>query len=248
MARRPVKKAVPGWILSYGNFIFRFRNAIFPLLFVILLFRSPRILGDDRAAFLAGLLVLAAGQALRALSVGLEYIVRGGRQGRIYAEKLVTGGMFAHCRNPLYVGNFLIGLGLSLAVNSAFYLYIGVPFLLFSYYAIVMAEEDFLRGKYGRRYDAYCACVPRFVPDFRGIRRTFRLYGFHWRRLLVKEYNTAYAWTGGLAAFLLLRTWVDPSPFASPSSRPLLTVLLAVLTLLYLTARQLKKSGVVKGD
>ena len=45
------------------------------------------------------------------LTIGYEYIVRGGRQGKVYAEDLVQGGVFAHSRNPLYLGNLLIIVG-----------------------------------------------------------------------------------------------------------------------------------------
>jgi len=58
-----------------------------------------------------GLAMIILGQGLRILAIGLSYIVRGGRMRRIYAENLVTDGLFSHCRNPLYVGNILIVMG-----------------------------------------------------------------------------------------------------------------------------------------
>src|SRR5678815_5444661 len=75
-----------------------------------------------REMALAGLLIALSGQVLRAVTIGLEYIIRGGRNRQVYAEKLVTGGMFAHCRNPLYVGNFLVLVGLGVASCSALFL------------------------------------------------------------------------------------------------------------------------------
>ncbi|WAK02433.1 hypothetical protein [Methylobacter sp. YRD-M1] len=101
---------------QWGNVLFHTRNVLFPVLIAALLFCFPpdaigTVPGDYFLAF--GLLLVTAGQALRILTIGLAYIVRGGRNRRIYAENLVTDGVFAHCINPLYVGNILIVIGFS---------------------------------------------------------------------------------------------------------------------------------------
>jgi len=213
----------------------------------MLLLPSPRILHSELMVFTMGVIVLLAGQILRALTIGLDYIVRGGRKGQIYAEGLVTSGLFAHCRNPLYLSNILFAVGLTLTANSLIFLLIGVPILIFSYYSIVVAEELYLMKKYRHQYAAYCYYTPRFTIAFKGLLRTITRHNFHWRRLLVKEYNTAYAWTGGLVLLLLLRSFNDPGHFTA-GLRNSLYILGACLTLLYLLARYLKKSGRVKGD
>src|SRR5215510_4259191 len=105
-------------MIAIGNFLFHYRNGLFPLVYALLLFKSPPLLPDYRVAALLGFLVAASGQLLRAVTVGLEYIIRGGRHREVYADKLVQGGIFAHCRNPLYVGNYVILIGVGLASNS----------------------------------------------------------------------------------------------------------------------------------
>src|SRR5690606_11506294 len=57
------------------------------------------------ATLLAGAALAAAGIALRAWAAGT--IVKN--------AVLTTTGPYAHTRNPLYVGSFLLGLGLALA-------------------------------------------------------------------------------------------------------------------------------------
>lgn len=109
--------------MRYGNFLFRARDAVFPLVLLVLLvaFRPEYPFGSplwDRRLDLVGLLVAAGGQALRAAVVGYAYIIRGGKNRQVYAEGLVTEGFFAHARNPLYVGNILILAGLFLIWNS----------------------------------------------------------------------------------------------------------------------------------
>ena len=79
--------------------------------------RSQRL---DDALDLLGLVVALLGQILRAAVIGYAYIVRGGKNKRVYASDLVTGGFFAHGRNPLYVGNLLVVLGLLIIWDNPF--------------------------------------------------------------------------------------------------------------------------------
>src|SRR6185436_15263574 len=128
-------------MVAIGNFLFHYRNGIFPLVYALLIFKSQPLMGDYRLAALIGFFVAAAGQLLRAVTVGLEYIKRGGRQRQVYADYLVQGGIFAHCRNPLYLGNFVILLGVGLASNSLLFLSLALPLFAFAYAAIIAAEE-----------------------------------------------------------------------------------------------------------
>src|SRR5213596_653057 len=136
-------------IIKIGNFLFHYRNGLFPLVYALLVLKGRPALPDYRVAALLGFLVGLTGQLLRAVTIGLEYIIRGGRNRQVYAEKLVQGGIFAHCRNPLYIGNLLIILGLGIACNSGLFLAVGIPFFVFAYWAIIAAEENFLRSKFG---------------------------------------------------------------------------------------------------
>ena len=98
-----------------------------------------------------------AGQALRITVIGYRYIVRGGKDRRVHAEDLVTEGIFALARNPLYVGNMMVLFGLFIIWNSPLLYLVGVPFTVIGYWAIVAAEEAFLRG------EVRCA-VRRLLP------------------------------------------------------------------------------------
>ena len=68
-----------------------------------------------------GLLITVTGQLIRGATIGLAYIIRGGKEGKVYAEELVTTGIFNHCRNPLYVGNILMLFGVGVLSNSLLY-------------------------------------------------------------------------------------------------------------------------------
>jgi steroid 5-alpha reductase family enzyme len=192
------------------------------------------------------LLVATVGQILRAVTIDLDYIVRGGRNRQVYAEKLVTGGMFAHCRNPLYVGNFLVLVGLGLASCSTLFLVIAVPFFAFAYMAITLAEEAYLRRQFGSEFDEYCGRVNRFLPDFSGFSGTLHGMHYNWRRLLTAEYGSIYSWMAAMILVTLQNIWIagQYSPH-NPLVRAL-WALLAFLTVAYGIARYAKKSGLVQ--
>src|SRR2546426_5937752 len=109
-------------MVRLGNFLFHYRNGLFPAFYLLLFIKSPRLFDDYRLAVALGLTLAIAGQTLRAVTIGLAYIVRGGKDRQVYARNLVIEGIFAHCRNPVYVGNFLVLCGLGLASNSLFFM------------------------------------------------------------------------------------------------------------------------------
>ncbi|MBP6602004.1 MAG: hypothetical protein KA250_09400 [Verrucomicrobiales bacterium] len=231
-------------MISLGNFFFRYRNGLFPLAIVLLLIPSRNVFSDWRIAALVGVALVLIGQIIRAITVGLDYIVRGGRNGQVYAEGLVTGGMFQHCRNPLYVGNYLGILGAVVASNSLIAITVGGVFFLIAYIAITLAEENYLRGKFGSDYDSYCDRVPRFTLQLGGIRATLKAARFNWQRLLVKEYGTMFVSLAGIPLILLLtRHYRYAIPMWADGWDSALLVSIAVLLAGYLLARWLKKSG-----
>jgi len=172
---------------TLGRIVFRYRDALVPLLLVALLivarplapFGSERL---DHALDVLGFLIAAAGQALRITVIGFAYIQRGGANKQLSAPKLVCEGFYAHCRNPMYVGDFLLFLGLAVIYNSPLVYCVALPIVATVLVAMVSAEETFLRGRFGAEYEAYCRRVNRFIPRLRGLRDTTRDMRFDWRR------------------------------------------------------------------
>ena len=235
-------------MIPLGNFFFRYRNGLFPLAYLLLFCPGPHLLEDYRIAAVLGVVIAVAGQLLRAVTIGLAYIVRGGKNRQVYAKSLVCEGMFAHCRNPLYLGNFLILVGLGFIANSVVFIIAGIPFFVLAYLAIIAAEENYLRQKFGAEFDAYCAAVPRLLPRLAGLAKTLSGMSFHWQRLVVKEYGSTYVWIAG-ALLLILKNQasVHPQFMGLPVSQALLAALLAV-TLLYGLARFLKKTALIQAN
>jgi protein-S-isoprenylcysteine O-methyltransferase Ste14 len=235
-------------MVRLGNFLFHYRNGLFPLMYVLLFVKSPPVFSDFRVAAVLGFLVAFAGQALRAITVGLEYIIRGGRKRQVYAEKLVQGGIFSHCRNPLYVGNFLILVGVGIASNSLYFLCIVVPVFFIIYWAIIAAEENYLFKKFGDEYTDYCKRVNRVIPNISGLGKTLEGMQFNWRRLITAEYGSAYIWMAAFVLLLLKNSWTNNQ---YGIDRPLVVgswISLALLTIAYGVARYFKKSGKLKAE
>jgi len=231
-----------------GNFFFHYRNGLFPLAYLLLFAKRELVTVHYREMALAGLLIALSGQMVRAVTIGLEYIIRGGRNRQVYAEKLVTGGMFAHCRNPLYVGNFLVLVGLGVASCSALFLVLAVPFFAFAYLAITLAEENYLRTHFGAEFDEYCARVNRYWPRFSGFSQTLHGMHYNWRRLLTAEYGSAYSWMAAMTLVTLQNIWIAGEYSLHDSLVLALWSLLAFLTLGYAVARYVKKSGLVQDE
>lgn len=236
-------------MISIGNFFFKYRNLLFIILYLLLFIPSPElfseaIFGPDYYVWplILGLLITVTGQIIRGLTIGLAYIIRGGKDGKVYAEELITRGIFNHCRNPLYVGNILMLAGVGVLSNSLLYMAVIIPLFLFIYQAIVLAEENFLRGKFGESFDRYCQKVNRWIPSLKGIADTFSSMKFSWKRWLVKEYNTQFVWLTGITLIILFK-YPQLTQSNVEERNLILAVVLPVLLLYYLTIRYLKKSG-----
>ena len=103
------------------------------------------------------------------------------------AESLNTTGLYSVVRHPLYLGNFLMWLGVALFPRSLSFV-AAVVFAFWLYYErIMIAEEAFLRERFGERFDAWADRTPAFIPSLR--RWTRPRLAFSLRKVLRKEYN-----------------------------------------------------------
>jgi hypothetical protein len=136
-------------------------------------------------------------------------------------------------------------LGVGILDNSLIYVVIVIPVFLFIYQAIVLAEENFLRGKFGNGYDEYCKKVNRWVPDLRGIGKTFGSMEFKWKRWILKEHTTQFIWLVGIVLILLLR-YPELTHLDTQLRNILLIAILSGLLLIYILIRILKKTGIFK--
>lgn len=234
-------------LVAYGNWLFKYRNAVFPLVLVVLFVVFRPVLsggtpGSDSLIDQLGLLIAALGQLWRGAVIGFAYIKRGGLNKRVHADELVTQGFFAHARNPLYLGNLLILAGLFVIHNNGWVYLIGGVFFITAYIAIVAAEERFLLQKFGEEYEEYCARVNRWLPDPRGLTETMQSMAFNWRRVLLKDYASCYVWVMTALALMYYEVLASAGLRYSGQRATLVLEVAAIATAVFLLIRYLKIS------
>lgn len=183
-------------MIAIGNFLFRFRNQLFPGIILVLFLLAPPpplVAGSPTLTLvkdLFAILVILSGLALRATVVGYKYIQRGGLKKKVYAKDLVTEGMFGVCRNPLYVGNMLLYSGVFLLHGNPLLVVVGIGLFAFMYQCIVYAEEAFLLKTFGDAYRAYCSDVPRWALQVGKFAESTEGMTFNVKRVIGKDYST----------------------------------------------------------
>ena len=146
---------------NISSIAFKYRSYTpIPFLLLMLIFQQSTPL-----TLIIGFAIALVGELMRFWGVswaGSETRTTGGVGGTF----LIISGPFAYVRNPLYVGNILMYLGLGIMSFALFpYLQIvAIVFFLFQYYYIVREEEKYLLKKFKDDYKDYCKHVPAFFP------------------------------------------------------------------------------------
>jgi len=88
--------------------------------------------------------------------------------GPVGGTFLITQGPFAYVRNPLYLGNMLLYVGVGVMSQALFpwLTLAALLYFLWQYALIVSLEEEYLGKKFGDEYSRYSQRVPRFFPVF----------------------------------------------------------------------------------
>ncbi len=79
------------------------------------------------------------------------------------ARILVTTGIHRWTRNPVYLGFLLIYVGIGIATQSAWVLFLALPLVLVIQYGVVMREEAYLERRFGGAYREYKRRVRRWL-------------------------------------------------------------------------------------
>ena len=107
------------------------------------------------------------------------------------ASVLNSRGIYSIVRHPLYVGNYFMWLGVAL-FPGIWWLAIMISLVFFIYYERIMfAEEEFLRGKFGKTFEDWAVQTPAFIPDLRKWKKPER--GFLVKKVLRDEYSSMFA-------------------------------------------------------
>ncbi|MPS74925.1 MULTISPECIES: methyltransferase family protein [Chryseobacterium group] len=191
-----------------GNWLFRYRSFL-PLIVLVvglavLVQTSLKKESFDCSIYyeLFCLFVSIIGLGIRIYTVGFTPKNTSGRntkEGQV-ADKLNTTGIYSIVRNPLYLGNFFMWLGLAMFTENVWFIISFILFYWIYYERIIFAEEQFLERKFGNYYSSWAEKVPVFIPNlslFKNNELTFSV-----QKVLLKEKN-------GLFALFLIFTVFD---------------------------------------
>ena len=142
-----------------GAVLFRHRGWLpVPFLLVPLLVRGVM----EPLNWIVGFALIFLGEAIRLSGVAAAGTVTRRRSRTV--QRLVTYGVFAWMRNPLYVGNFLIWMGFTVISGVLWFIPIAVLLFAVEYTLIVRYEEGVLESIFGQEYLRYKAMTPRWIP------------------------------------------------------------------------------------
>ncbi|OGU57618.1 MAG: protein-S-isoprenylcysteine methyltransferase [Ignavibacteria bacterium RBG_13_36_8] len=143
--------------------VFKYRSYTpIPFLAMMLIFQEITTL-----SLIIGFIILILGALIRFWGVcfaGSETRTTGAVGGTF----LIISGSFAYVRNPLYLGNLFVYLGIGI-MSMALFPYLQIVALLFFYFQyriIITEEEKYLLKTFGEKFERYYKSVPRFFPRF----------------------------------------------------------------------------------
>ncbi len=194
---------------SQGDFLFRHRSFLpLALLFIgigVKMYGEYSMEEASKPLFLglleiSAFLIASLGFLIRVMVVGYTPPNTSGRntnEGQV-ADTLNTTGLYSLVRNPLYLGNYLMWLGISMLTGNLWFVLIFSLVFWIYYERIVFAEEQFLRVKFGAEYLTWSKHTSPFLPvHLNYVKPTIP---FSWKKVLRREKNGLF---GLFVVFLL---------------------------------------------
>ena len=181
-----------------GQWLFRWRSYI-PLIglaMALLALRESNNIGHSESLrLLWGAVCLGVsffGLGIRSFTIGHTPKNTSGRNTTCQvADSLNTTGIYSIVRNPLYLGNFFMFLGIALFPQVWWSTVIFTLLFWLYYERIIFAEEAYLREKFGDAYEAWAESTPAFIPRFRNYK--LPSLPFSLKNVLRREYNGFFA-------------------------------------------------------
>ncbi len=177
------KKRIYGW---------RVRTGLIGVILVVILAKP------DLLSLLGGLAVCILGLLLRMWA-----------SGHLRKQKELTiSGPYMYTRNPLYLGNLIIGFGLVIASRSLWSLCIYLAYFLLFYPLVIHTEREKMKELFPAEYEEYRKKTPLFFPSMRPF-STPNKNKFSWKTFQENKewraiFGTFFFWMILLAKFIFL--------------------------------------------
>jgi protein-S-isoprenylcysteine O-methyltransferase Ste14 len=189
---------------NISSILFKYRSYTpIPFLILMLVFYDANIW-----SLIIGFVIALTGEAIRLWGVswtGSETRTTGAAGGTF----LIVSGPFAYVRNPLYIGNILLYLGLGIMSFALFpYLQIvAICFFLWQYHSIIKYEEKYLQNKFENDYVDYIRNVRSIIPRITPYKNSaLDQPPFNLRAGLVSEKRSIQAFM--IISFVIIILWL----------------------------------------
>ncbi len=156
---------------------------------IFLVFAKPQM-----PNLLVGAAISIVGLAIRAWASGH---IRKNRE-------LTVSGIYAHTRNPLYLGSFIIGVGFIISSGVWWLGLIFITLFLGIYLPVMRVEIVDLSQVFGAEFEEYQRNVPLFFPRLTAWRKSYAKLDFQ-LYLIYREYRAAFGLISALG-FLTAKT------------------------------------------
>lgn len=234
-----------------GNYLFKNRSYIPVVLFIlavpVIYFTNVSYLNNTQTLGITILSVILSisGFVVRAITIGTTPAGTSGRntkEGQV-AEELNTGGIYSVIRHPLYLGNYLMWIGIVVfTFNIYFVIIVSLAYWLY-YERIMFAEERFLEKKFGKKYMDWSLTAPAFLPCFKNYKKSKLIFSM--KSVLRREYSGVLAMVFGYAFIDNLRFYFESQQF---DMYRISNIVLACSILMVLILRTLKHSTSVLSE
>jgi protein-S-isoprenylcysteine O-methyltransferase Ste14 len=201
-----------------GNWLFKYRSflpvILYPLATIVLLVDNSQHFKINELYFsIICLGISLLGQLIRAFVIGFTPKGTSGRNtSKQVAEALNSKGIYSVVRHPLYLGNYLMWLGIILYVNNIWFTLVCSLLFWVYYERIMFAEEQFLKGTFGESYTKWSLTAPPFFPKLRGWINADLEFSF--KNILKREYNGLFAVGISFAYLNIFKNYLDTKSFA----------------------------------
>ena len=223
-----------------GNFLFKYRGQFPVILFVLsvpFLYFTESINESSVICWnYTAVLVSVFGFLIRFYTIGTTPKGTSGRNTKEQiADYLNSTGIYSLVRHPLYLGNYLIWIGIAIFTYN-FYFIIIVSLLFWIYYERIMfAEERFLEKKFGNEYLNWSNGIAAFVPTFTNYTKT--IIPLSLKSILRREYAGLLSTVIGFAFIDVLRLYFTTDNL---NITPIISDVLIVTLVVVIVLRSLK--------
>lgn len=179
-------------LIKEGKYLFKFRGQ-FPLLLIALAIPSvwfnPIKIKEEllNCLLVSAIFISTLGFFVRFMTIGYRSKFSSGRnRSHHHTEKLDILGWYSVTRNPLYFGNYLIWLGISLYVGNPFFSIILSLFYWIYVERIIASEEEYLKITFDEHYVEYAKKTNVFFPNFKNWKKSYNAFSL--KIVLKNEY------------------------------------------------------------